>query len=165
MEFYYMKRKIISIVVIILSILAAIAITFFSSSSKTDLGSVNTSFKLFGSDHLVSVAQFYDEEIPGISCYISRAKTGGIKGSLGIAEDSSDAAISCQQVKNIDISKISVDQTQVFNERRSIGFKKLRVVRMFDKDNNTLIYLVYSDKLVDGSPQNSLSAVHINNNK
>lgn len=130
-----------------------------------EIGSVDTVFKLFGPDHKIVIEAFDDPEVNNITCYISRAKTGGIKGGLGLAEDTSDAAISCQQVGPITLSeKIKKGKTQgevVFQKRTSLVFKKLQVVRFYDKKRNTLVYLTYSDKVVDGSPKNAISAVPI----
>ncbi|MDI9229245.1 CreA family protein, partial [Serratia bockelmannii] len=97
--------------------------------------------------------------------YISRPKTGGIKGGLGLAEDTADGAISCQQVGPIELSdKIKNGKAEgdvVFQKRTSLVFKKLQVVRFYDAKRNSLIYLSYSDKVIDGSPKNALSAVPI----
>jgi CreA protein len=75
-----------------------------------------------------------------VTCYVSRAKTGGIKGGLGLAEDKSDAAIECRQIGPISIPKPLPAQEEVFSERTSLIFKKLRIVRMVDKARNTLVY-------------------------
>lgn len=129
------------------------------------VGSVDTVFKLLGPDHKIVIDAFDDPDIKNITCYISRAKTGGIKGGLGLAEDTSDAAISCQQVGPIELTdKIKngkSDGDVVFRQRTSFIFKKLQVVRFYDAKRNTLIYLSYSDKIIDGSPKNALSAVPI----
>ena len=112
------------------------------------IGSVDTVFKWLGPDHKIVVEAFDDPDVQNVTCYISRAKTGGIKGGLGLAEDTSDAAISCQG----DV---------VFQKRTSLVFKKLQVVRFYDAKRNALVYLTYSDKVVDGSPKNAISAVPI----
>ena len=129
------------------------------------IGSVDTVFKIFGPDHKIVVEAFDDPDVKNVTCYISRAKTGGIKGGLGLAEDTSDAAISCQQVGPIELSdKIKNGKAQgdvVFQKRTSLVFKKLQVVRFYDAKRNTLAYLAYSDKVVEGSPKNALSAVPI----
>lgn len=129
------------------------------------IGSVDTVFKMFGPDHKIVVEAFDDPDITNVTCYISRAKTGGIKGGLGLAEDTSDAAISCQQVGPIELSdKIKNGKSQgevVFQKRTSLVFKKLQVVRFYDSKRNALVYLTYSDKVVDGSPKNAISAVPI----
>lgn len=128
-----------------------------------EIGSVDTVFKMFGPDHKIVVEAFDDPDVKNVTCYISRAKTGGIKGGLGLAEDTSDAAISCQQVGPVELSdKIAQGKAQgevVFRKRTSLVFKKLQVVRFFDQKRHALVYLSYSDKVVDGSPKNALSAV------
>jgi len=141
--------------------------TFMLSQSvlAEEIGSVDTVFKMFGPDHKIVVEAFDDPDVKNVTCYISRAKTGGIKGGLGLAEDTSDAAISCQQVGPIELSdKIVQGKAQgevVFRKRTSLVFKKLQVVRFFDQKRHALVYLSYSDKVVDGSPKNALSAVPI----
>ncbi|KML65190.1 protein CreA [Pectobacterium peruviense] len=136
-----------------------------STASAEEVGSVDTVFKLLGPDHKIVVEAFDDPDVSNVTCYISRAKTGGIKGGLGLAEDTSDAAISCQQVGPITLSdkiKNGGDRgTVVFQKRTSLVFKKLQVVRFYDQKRNSLIYLAYSDRLVDGSPKNALSAVPV----
>ncbi|MCA6971234.1 protein CreA [Pectobacterium carotovorum] len=133
--------------------------------SAEEVGSVDTAFKLLGPDHKIVVEAFDDPDVSNVTCYISRAKTGGIKGGLGLAEDTSDAAISCQQVGPITLSdkiKNGGDRgSVVFQKRTSLVFKKLQVVRFYDQKHNALIYLAYSDRLVDGSPKNALSAVPV----
>jgi len=148
----------------ILLIVASVALVPFSLHAE-EIGSVDTVFKLFGPDHKIVVEAFDDPDVQNITCYLSRAKTGGIKGGLGLAEDTSDSAISCQQVGPVTISdKIAAGKSEgevVFRKRTSLVFKKLQVVRFYDKKRNALIYLSYSDKVVDGSPKNALSAVPI----
>jgi len=92
---------------------------------------------------------------------VSRAKTGGIKGALGVAEDKSEASIACRQVGPVSVARPLPQQEEVFSERISLVFKRLRIVRMVDRQRNTLVYLTYSDRLVDGSPKNSVTAVAI----
>lgn len=136
-----------------------------SSAQAEQVGSVDTVFKLLGPDHKIVVEAFDDPDVKNVTCYISRAKTGGIKGGLGLAEDTADAAISCQQVGPIELSdKIKNGKAEgdvVFQKRTSLVFKKLQVVRFYDAKRNSLIYLSYSDKVIDGSPKNALSAVPI----
>jgi CreA protein len=124
-----------------------------------EIGSVDTAFQWLGPNHKVVVEAFDDPKIAGVTCYVSRSQTGGIKGGLGLAEDTSDAAIACRQVGPIAIKEKFKDGEEVFTERRSLLFKKMRVVRFLDQPRNTLVYLVYSDKLIEGSPKNSVSAV------
>ena len=125
------------------------------------IGSVDTAFKLIGPDHKIVVDAYDDPKVAGVTCYVSRAKTGGVKGALGLAEDKSEASIACRQVGPISIEQPLPQQEEVFNERLSLVFKRLRIVRMVDRARNTLVYLTYSDRLVDGSPQNAVTAVAV----
>ncbi len=132
-----------------------------ATAAAEDIGSVNTTFKMLGPDNKIVVQAFDDPVVDGVTCYLSSAQTGGIKGGLGLAEDTSDASIACRQVGPITIKGKFDPGDQVFSEKRSILFKRLRVVRFLDQKRNTLVYLVYSDKLIDGSPKNNVSAVPI----
>ena len=128
------------------------------------IGSVDTVFKWLGPDHKIVVEAFDDPDVQNVTCYISRAKTGGIKGGLGLAEDTSDAAISCQQVGPIELTdKIKTAKAGATWCSRSAPrwCLKLQVVRFYDAKRNALVYLTYSDKVVDGSPKNAISAVPI----
>jgi CreA protein len=125
------------------------------------IGSVDTAFKLLGPDHKIVVDAYDDPKVQGVACYVSRAKTGGLKGAIGIAEDKAEASIACRQVGPIQIKQPLPAQEEVFNERISLVFKRLRIVRMVDAPRNTLVYLTYSDRLIDGSPKNSITAVPV----
>ncbi len=131
------------------------------SSQAEQIGSVDTAFQWIGPDHKIVVEAYDDPRVAGITCYVSRAKTGGVKGALGLAEDKAEASIACRQVGPISFPKPLPQTEEVFSERLSILFKKLRIVRMVDKQRNALLYLTYSDKLVDGSPQNAITAVAV----
>jgi CreA protein len=123
------------------------------------VGEVSTVFKLIGPNHKIVVDAFDDPKVGGVACYLSRARTGGIKGAIGIAEDKSDASVACRQVGEIRFNGRVPQQEEVFTERASVLFKRVRVVRMVDVKRNALVYLVYSDRLIEGSPQNSVTAV------
>ncbi|MCV2369495.1 CreA family protein [Roseateles oligotrophus] len=125
------------------------------------IGEVDTVFKFIGPDHKIVVDAHDDPKVAGVTCYVSRAKTGGIKGGLGLAEDKSEASIACRQTGVIVFAKALPQQEEVFNERASLIFKRLRIVRMVDVKRNTLVYLTYSDRVIEGSPQNSISAVPV----
>jgi CreA protein len=129
--------------------------------SAEEIGSVSTVFKLLGPNDKIIIEAFDDPKINGVTCHLSRAKKGGVSGAVGLATDSSDAAIACRQVGPITIREELEDGESVFNKRTSILFKKMQVVRFLDQKRNVLIYLVYSDKLIDGSPKNSISTVPI----
>jgi len=132
-------------------------------SSAEEVGAVDTVFKFIGPDHKIVVDAYDDPKVTGVTCYVSRAKTGGVKGALGLAEDKSDASIACRQTGVISFSggKPLDKQEEMFSERISLVFKRLRVVRMVDAKRNTLVYLTYSDRIIEGSPQNSVTAVPV----
>jgi CreA protein len=127
------------------------------------LAEVSTKFRMLGPNDKVVIEAFDDPAVSGVTCYLSRAKTGGMSGAVGLAEDTSDASIACRQTGPVnlspDIRDRSRDGEEVFKQRTSILFKTMQVVRFYDARRNTLIYLTYSDKLVDGSPKNSITAV------
>lgn len=143
----------------VMSMLAGAMMTNYAVAEE--IGSVDTAFKLIGSNHKIVVDVFDDPKVSGVSCYISRAKTGGVKGTFGLAEDKSDASIACRQVGVISFKEPVKKQEEVFSQSTSILFKKLRVVRMVDEKRQVLTYLTMSDKLIDGSPQNSITAVPV----
>lgn len=130
-------------------------------AAAEEIGSVDTAFKLLGANHKIVIEAFDDPDVPGISCFLSRAKTGGVSGSLGLAEDTSDASIACRQTGPVTLPAEMEPGEEVFEQRTSILFKSLQVVRFLDQKRNTLIYLSYSDKVIDGSPKNAISAVVI----
>nr|WP_255569234.1 CreA family protein [Comamonas sp. NLF-1-9] len=132
-----------------------------AAASGERIGSVDTAFQWLGRDHDIVVEAYDDPRVQGVTCYLSRARVGGIKGTLGLAEDRAEASISCRQVGPVGFAQPLKQQEQVFSERISLVFKRLRVVRMVDEKRNALVYLTYSDKLIDGSPQNSVTAVAI----
>ena len=133
-----------------------------AAATAEPIGEVDTVFKLIGPDHKIVVDAYDDPKVTGVTCYVSRAKTGGIKGGLGLAEDLAEASIACRQVGPISFAGKPLDKREeMFNERISLVFKRLRVVRMVDAKRNTLVYLTYSDRVVDGSPQNSVTAVPV----
>ncbi len=137
----------------------------FNVANAETVGSVDTVFKFIGPDHKIVVEVFDDPRVGGVSCYLSRAKTGGIKGAIGLAEDKSDSSVACRQVGALSFTGKVPRQEEVFTERSSIFFKHVRVVRMVDPKRNALVYLVYSDKLIEGSPKNSVTAVPVPTNQ
>ncbi|WP_437421250.1 CreA family protein [Stutzerimonas chloritidismutans] len=126
-----------------------------------EVGEVDTAFKWVGPNHKIVVEAFDDPKVEGVTCYLSRAKTGGIKGGLGLAEDRAEASIACRQVGPIRMSDTLEEGEVVFKERTSLVFKTMQVVRFFDEPRNTLVYLVYSDRVIEGSPQNAVTAIPI----
>ncbi|AQZ32428.1 hypothetical protein BHQ29_03470 [Pseudomonas sp. LPH1] len=125
------------------------------------IGEVSTVFKWVGPNDKIVVEAFDDPKVDGVTCYLSRAKTGGVKGGLGLAEDRAEASIACRQVGPIAFKGTLKDGEEVFKERTSLVFKTMQVVRFFDSKRNTLVYLVYSDRVIEGSPQNAVTAIPI----
>jgi CreA protein len=129
--------------------------------SAEEIGQVATVFKFVGPNDRIVVEAFDDPKVDGVTCYLSRAKTGGVKGGLGLAEDRAEASIACRQVGPIHFKEQLKDGDEVFKERTSLVFKTMQVVRFLDKKRNTLVYLVYSDRVIEGSPQNAVTAIPI----
>ncbi|EGW53959.1 conserved uncharacterized protein CreA [endosymbiont of Tevnia jerichonana (vent Tica)] len=134
-----------------------------ASTQAETIAKVSTKFRMLGPNDKIVIEAFDDPGVAGVTCYLSRAKTGGMSGAVGLAEDTSDASIACRQTGPVqlaeDIYNGQRDGEEVFKKRTSILFKTMQVVRFYDASRNTLIYLTYSDKLVDGSPKNSITAV------
>jgi len=144
-----------------LVIVVLFALWIISRPERGTTGSVNTKFRLFGPDDKIVVDGFDDPKVEGVACHISRAQTGGMKGAFGVAEDTSDASIACRQIGPIKINGDIKDGERVFDERRSLVFKTLQVVRFFDRQRNVLVYVAYSNRFIEGSPKNSISSVPI----
>lgn len=147
----------------IAKLIAVTSLLFTSSVMAEEIGDVTTTFKLLGANHKIVIEAFDDPDVPGVTCHVSKAKTGGIKGSVGLAEDPSEASIACRQIGPIDLNPLEKlkNGDVVFKESRSLIFKTLQVVRFYDKKRKVLVYLAYSDKLIDGSPKNSISSVPV----
>jgi CreA protein len=144
-----------------LAIAALLSALSAHAASGEKIGTVDTAFQWIGRDHDILVEAYDDPAVQGVTCYVSRARKGGLKGTLGLAEDRAEASIACRQVGAISFAEPLKKQEEVFSERMSILFKRLRIVRMVDTKRNVLVYLTYSEKLIDGSPQNSVTAVPV----
>ena len=140
---------------------AALAMTAVAARAD-DLKCVSTTFRLLSPNDKVCISAFDDPKVPGVACHISQARTGGYKGMVGLAEDPSRFSIACRQIGAISVDVGTLpEEEQVYSERTSIFFKKTHVFRVIDKKRNTLVYLAISDKIVNGSPQNSISTVPV----
>lgn len=133
----------------------------FDPARADDIGCLDTTFKLLSPNDSVCVSAFEDSQIPGVTCHISQARKGGWGSVVGLTEDPSRFSIACRQTGPISLPDKLPEQQNVFSEKTSIFFKNTKVIRMFDKKHNTLVYLAVSRKLVEGSPQNSISTVPI----
>ena len=146
------------------AILSAVSLAALlpQSASAEELADVSTAFRWLGKNDRVVIEAYDDPKVVGVTCYVSRARTGGVKGTVGLAEDKSEASIACRQVApSLQFKDKLPVQEDVFSERMSILFKRLHVVRVVDTRRNTLVYLTYSDKLIDGSPMNAVTAVPV----
>lgn len=141
--------------------LLGLLLTLPMLAAAEEIGEVSTVFKWLGPNDKIVVEAFDDPKVEGVTCYLSRAKTGGVKGGMGLAEDRAEASIACRQVGAISFRAELKDGEEVFRERTSLVFKTMQVVRFFDHKRNTLVYLVYSDRVIEGSPQNAVTAIPI----
>lgn len=141
----------------------AICITgmFGTAQAAEQVGAVDTTWKLVGSNNQIVIEVFDDPKVAGVSCYVSRAKAGGAAAMVGMGEDPSDASVACRQVGDIKFAGPLPKQEEVFSTSASVLFKKMHLVRAVDAKRNVLTYLVFFDKLIDGSPKNSLSVVPV----
>jgi CreA protein len=135
-----------------------------ASPDPTRIGKVDTTFKLLGRNDRIVVDRYDDPKVDGVSCYMSRAETGGIKGSLGLATDPSRFSIACRATGKVNIKGTLPDTEVVFGASANWLFKEIRVSRLYDKDKQVLVYLVWSTQALtpQGSPYNSVSAVAVN---
>ena len=133
------------------------------AAAADDIGSVGYRFQWVGPNDKITVEAFDDPDVPGVTCYMSHARTGGIKGAIGLAEDPGEASIACRQVGPIDVSKLAKLRSphEVFSERASLIFKTTQVTRFWDGKRQALVYLVYTDRIIEGSPRNSISVVPV----
>ncbi|HEX3350353.1 MAG TPA: CreA family protein [Acetobacteraceae bacterium] len=134
-----------------------------AADGPTRIGGVDTTFRLVGRNDRVVVDRYDDPRVDGVSCYVSRAETGGVKGSLGLATDPNRFSIACRATGPVAIKGKLPDNEVVFGERMSAFFKEVRVSRLYDKEKNVLVYLVWSTISVGtgGSAFNSVTAVPI----
>jgi len=146
---------------------AALALTLLSFTSvlaQERIGEVSTTFRVVGPNDKVVIDRFDDPKVENASCYVSRAETGGLSGWVGLAEDPSRFSIACRATGPVKITG-EIERGRkgevVFSEDTSVLFKEMRVSRFFDADKNVLVYLVWSTKLIDGSPYNSVTAIPI----
>lgn len=147
------------------ALLLAGAIGLCTQAGAQQIGEVSTVFRFLGKNDRIVVEGYDDPKVKGVTCYVSRARTGGVKGSVGLAEDKSEASIACRQVgDSVTFTEKLPAQEDVFTERLSLVFKRLHVVRVVDPVRNALVYMTYSDRLIEGSPQNSVTAVAIPRN-
>jgi CreA protein len=141
--------------------LMGLAMLMVGEARAEEIGCISTTFRFLGANDKVCVEAFDDPEIPGVACHISQARTGGIKGPLGLAEDPSRFAIACRQTGPIAVTEKISEEREVFSADTSILFKETQVHRMYDRKRNTLVYTAISTKIIEGSPMSAISTVPI----
>jgi CreA protein len=121
----------------------------------------STVFKWISPDHKLATYGLDDPQVEGVACHFTVPERGGFKGWIGVAEEVSDISLACRQIGPIRIKAKFEQGEDVFRQRRSLFFKKMQIVRGCDTKRNVLVYMVYSDRLIEGSPKNSTSTVPI----
>jgi CreA protein len=130
--------------------------------AQTRIGEINTSFRWLGPDDRIVIERYDDPRVANVSCYMSRAQTGGVKGGLGFAEDPSRFSIACRAVGPVRIPEGLPKNEVVGFASASLFFKSFEIHRMIDPEKGVLVYTVVSTRLINGSPYNSISAVATN---
>ena len=147
-----------------LALIAALLLTapaFAADGDAVRIGNVDTTFRVMGRNDRVVIERYDDPKVDGVSCYVSRAETGGVKGSLGLATDPNRFSIACRATGPVSMRVPVPDHEVVFGERASAFFKEIRVSRVYDRQKQVLVYLVWSTYSVgtNGSAYNSVTAV------
>jgi CreA protein len=141
--------------------LAAISASRADSSDPDLIFRKSTTFKFLTPNDKLAVYGIDDPVVDGIACHYTSPEKGGLSGALGLAEQTSDISLACRQYAPIKFKEKFSQGDVVFSERRSIFFKKMQIVRGCDTKRNILVYMTYSDKLIEGSPKNATSTVPI----
>ncbi len=149
-----------------LFLLPLVLLTFsFSSALAGDEPDLifrrSTVFKLMSPNDKLATYGIDDPEVDGVACHFTVPEKGGYAGWLGLAEQVSDISLACRQIGPIRFKRKLEQADDMFRQRRSMFFKKMQIVRGCDAKRNVLVYMVYSDKLIEGSPKNSTSTVPI----
>ncbi len=144
-----------------LAVLALAVLTLLAApaTAQTRIDSINTNFRWLGPDDKIVVDRYDDPKVPNVSCYLSRAQTGGIKGGVGLAEDPSRFSIACRGVGPVTIPPGLPRSEVIAFKSASLFFKTFQVHRAVDAEKHVLVYTVVSTRLINGSPFNSISAV------
>ena len=129
------------------------------AAAQTRIDAISTSFRWLGPNDKIVVDRYDDPKVANVSCYLSRAETGGIKGGIGIAEDPSRFSIACRAVGPVSIPPGLAKSEVIAFASASLFFKTFQVHRAIDVEKQVLVYTVVSTKLINGSPFNSVSAV------
>jgi len=136
-----------------------LALVSESALAQTQIDSISTSFRWLGPDDKIVVERYDDPEVQNVSCYLSRATTGGIEGGLGFAEDPSRFSLGCRAVGPVTVPDGMPPKEIVAFSSASLFFKTFQIHRAVDPDKHVLVYTVISTKLINGSPFNSIGVV------
>ncbi len=156
-----MYSKLLSMAATLVIALAATATAQAESADPDLIFKRSTTFKLLTPNDKLAVYGIDDPLVEGVACHFTTPEKGGLTGALGLAEQTSDVSLACRQYGPIRFTGKFEQGEVVFSERRSIFFKKMQIVRGCDTKRNILVYMTYSDKLIEGSPKNSTSTVPI----
>lgn len=153
-----MKNKIL-----LLSLLTLLSACSMEKNTGEKVGEASTRFNILGKNDRIEIEVFDDPDFHNISCYLSYAKKGGLGESINAEEDTSEVSIACIKRSNekIVVAPEKQNPTEIYKRRASMVLKTTQVVRHYDSKRNSFVYLVYSDKVLDGSPKNSVSAVFL----
>jgi CreA protein len=146
---------------VIVAALAAISVANADSLDPDLIFRKSTTFKFLTPNDKLAVYGIDDPVVEGVACHYTTPEKGGLSGALGLAEQTSDISLACRQYGPIKFKDKFSQGDVVFSERRSIFFKKMQIVRGCDTRRNILVYMTYSDKLIEGSPKNSTSTVPV----
>lgn len=138
---------------------ATLGMLAFSAHAQTQIDAISTNFRWLGPNDKIVVERYDDPRVQNVSCYLSRAETGGIKGGLGFAEDPSRFSVACRAVGPVAVTAELPKREVIGFSQASIFFKTFQIHRSLDADKRVLIYTVVSTKLINGSPFNSISVV------
>ena len=157
-----MFRKLMGAMIALALIVPALGVSSASAADDPELiFKKSTVWKFLTPDHKLATYAIDDPLIDGVACHFTVPEKGGISGMFGVAEEVSDVSLACRQVGPVVFKEKFEQGEEMFRTRRSLFFKKTRIVRGCDKTRNVLVYLIYSDKLIEGSPKNSTSTVPI----
>lgn len=145
----------------VIAALLALASPCFANDDPDLIFKKTTVWKFLSPDHKLATYAIDDPDVDGVACHFTLPEKGGWLGWLGLTEELSDVSLACRQIGPIEFKKKFVQGEEAFQQRRSIFFKKVQIVRGCDPKRNVLVYLIYTDKLIEGSPQNSTSTVAI----
>ena len=149
---------------IVLALVVVAGPAWAGSDDPTRIGDVSTTFRIVGKNDKIVVDRYDDPKVPGASCYVSRAETGGVAGTFGLATDPSRFSISCRATGAVTVPEHLPQNEVVFGASANWLFKEIRVTRMWDAQKRALVYLVWSTQALSkgGSPYNSVSVISVN---